>query len=92
MKDQWSKRWRFAAVAPWIDEIGKREALGYLLPKILGCLDPSHLSWLEDTTAFYTKNPLIQEILEDIGTEYQSPLVITNRVFDGIEIEEVIVL
>jgi len=93
MKDQWPPRkWRFAVVAPWIDEVGKGEALDYLLPKILGDLDSNLLSLLVDTTAFYTYNPLVQDILWEVGTEYQSPLVITNRTFDGIEFEKAILL
>ena len=93
MKDQWPKRrWRFAAVAPWIDAVGKREAIGYLHPKLFANPAPDYLGSFEDATVFFTKDPLVQEILEEYGTDYQSPLIINGRTFDQIEFEELILL
>ena len=92
MKDQWSKCWRFALAAPWIDEVAKRKAIAYFYPKIFGKLDPSLLALIEDIAVFYIDHPLVREILEEVGTEYQAPLVITNRRFGSIEIEEAILL
>ena len=92
MKDQWSKCWRFALAAPWIDEVAKRKAIAYFYPKIFGKLDPSLLALIEDIAVFYIDHPLVREILEEVGTEYQAPLAITNRRFGSIEIEEAILL
>ncbi len=93
MQDQWPpKRWRFAAAASWIDEIGIREAVGYILPKLFANPDPDYLGSFEDAIMFYTKDPLIQEILAEIGTDYQPPLVFNGRTFNQIEFEELIVL
>jgi hypothetical protein len=93
MKDQWPpRRFRFAAVALWIDEVGKREAIGYLHPKLFANPDPAYRGLFADATVFFTKAPLVQDILWEVGEDYQAPLVITNRTFDGIEFEEIILL
>ena len=93
MKDQWPpRRWRFALAAPWIDEVAKRKAIAYFYPKIFGKLDPSLLALIEDIAVFYIDHPLVREILEEVGAEYQAPLAITNRIFGSIEIEEAILL
>ena len=93
MKDQWPpRRFRFVAVAPWIDEVGKRKAIDYLFPKLFANPDPDYLRSYADTTVFFTKDSLVQDILWEVGQDYLTPLTITSRTFDGIEFEEVILL
>ena len=92
MKERWRKRWRFTAAAPWIDEIGRPEAIGYLHQKLFANPDPDYLNSFEDANAFYTDDPLIREILEEYGTDYESPLIINGRTFAQIEFEEIILL
>jgi hypothetical protein len=92
MKDRWRNRWRFSLSAPWINEIGKGPATAYFYPRIIGRLDENLLAMLEDVAVFYIGHPLVQDIIKEVGIDYQTPLVMNGRRFGSIEFEEIILL